>query len=134
MFLLTQYFQQNRMTMNAFFYMYYRVSLFYIRMGEAGYEIFAMGVVSCCQFLNILSILAVINYANNQTYSKSTVIVIGIPILLINSILLSRKRFQRAHAKWENEPKLKRKIKDYGIIAYILGSIISAFSSMDLML
>jgi hypothetical protein len=120
--------------MNIFYYIYYRVSLFYIKMGEAGYEIFAMGVVSCCQFLNILSILAIICYVNDQIYSKSIVIVIGIPIFIINSIILSRKRFQWAHAKWESEPKLKQKIKDYGIITYILGSIILAFYSMGLML
>jgi cell division protein FtsL len=92
-----------------------------------------MGIVTLCQMVNLLSVIAIPFIVSNQTYSTKMVLLVGIPLYAINCCVLTHKKYILLKEKWTNENHKNKKLKGYLIVLYIILSLGIYFTTLFIM-
>lgn len=110
--------------MKFFYYCFYRLTNAYKVLDEKDPEIYARGIVSLCQSLNLLSLLATLFIINNSQYSIGVIAVIMILNLIMNLFILTKKKHIELEERWKGENPKYKKARLYLIWFYVIASIV----------
>lgn len=108
--------------MIVFDYIYYKLSLLYLKLGEKDANIPAIVVLSLCQTLNVLTLIPLFLRIRLNNW---LILIIYLLICAFNSFYsFSEKRVVDFEKRWKEEPKMLRYVRGGGILLYVIGSFV----------
>lgn len=114
---------------NLFHYFFYRAYCFYRNFGETFPEISAIGFLSLCLMLNVLSILAIIMNISSNNW---LIVIVWFSCQVFTANNFSKRRRDELDSKWKDEARSKKRVRGFLIISYIIGSIVFFIYSLGL--
>ncbi len=119
--------------MKFFYYCFYRLTNAYKVLDGKDPEIYARGIVTLCQSLNLLSLLSILFIINNSQYSIVFIGVFMILNLIVNLFILTKKKYIELEERWKEENFKCRKTKLYLIWLYVIASIVTYMVMLSVM-
>ncbi len=121
--------------MIIFNYIFYRISFIYrkYKIETINPEIYASGIISLCQTLNLLALLFLFF---NLKISIPLLLIFGVPLLILNWIFpFNESKLKKLNERWPIENKKAKLFYDICIVLYIIVSFtlygISAYLSKN---
>ena len=120
--------------MRFYYYCFYRLTNAYKVLDEKDPEMYARGLVTLCQSLNLLSLIAIPFIINNSQYPLELVVIIILLTLMINwFFVLNKKKYIQLEERWKGENVKYKKLKLYLIWFYVLLSLIVYMVTLSIM-
>ena len=108
--------------MIVFDYIYYKLLLLYLKLGEKDAAIPAIMILSLYQAVNILTLIPLFVSIRLNNW---LVLMIYLSICAFNGFYsFSKKRAVDFEKRWKEEPETLRYIRGGGILLYIIGSFV----------
>lgn len=108
--------------MVVFDYIFYKLSLLYLKLGEKDAAIPAIVILSLCQAFNVLTLVPLFIRIR---LSNWLIMMVYLLICAFNGFYsFSKKRTVDIEKRWKGEPVRLRYVRGGGILLYVVGSFV----------
>lgn len=108
--------------MAVFDYIFYKLSLLYLKLGEKDTAIPSIVILSLCQALNVLTFIPLLIRIRLNNW-----LILGVYLLIcaFNGFYsFSKKRVVDFEKRWKEEPARLQFVRGVGIVLYVIGSFV----------